>query len=49
MYAYRGAKAWILIYVDSWVDRKLLSELARMTAAELPAPNEKVRKKPKPA
>lgn len=46
---YPGAKPCLLIDADSWDDREWLSELVRITAAKLPAPKEKVRKKPKPA
>lgn len=35
---YPGAKPCLLIEPDRWDDREWMSELARITAAELPAP-----------
>lgn len=46
---YPGAKVCLLIDADSWDDREWLSELVQITAAELPAPKEKVRKEAKSA
>jgi TfoX/Sxy family transcriptional regulator of competence genes len=39
---YPGAKPYLLIDADAWDDRDWLTELVRITAAQLPAP------KPKP-
>ncbi|MBM4400051.1 MAG: TfoX/Sxy family protein [Candidatus Cloacimonetes bacterium] len=44
---YPGAKPWILIPEDQWDDAIWLSELVRITAAELPPPKPKKPKKSK--
>jgi TfoX/Sxy family transcriptional regulator of competence genes len=44
---YPGAKPCLLIERDRWNDREWMSELARITAAELPAAKPKSAKRPK--
>ncbi|WP_445192611.1 TfoX/Sxy family protein [Sphingomonas sp. Tas61C01] len=44
---YPGAKPCLLIEPDRWDDREWMSELARITAAELPAPKIKPSKRAK--
>jgi len=44
---YPGAKPWILIPEDQWDDAIWLSELVRITAAELPPPKPNKPKKSK--
>ena len=46
---YPGAKPCLLIDADSWDDSDWLSGLVRITVEELPAPKEKVPKKPRSA
>ena len=43
---YPGAKPCLLIGPDRWDDREWMSELARITATELPAPKPKSAKRP---
>ena len=44
---YPGAKPCLLIDAERWEDRDALAALARITAAELPAPKPKPARKPK--
>lgn len=44
---YPGAKPYLLIDADRWDDRDWLTDLVRVTAAELPAPKPKPAKRPK--
>jgi TfoX/Sxy family transcriptional regulator of competence genes len=44
---YPGAKPQLLIDADRWEDRDWLSDLVRVTAAELPAPKPKLARRPK--
>lgn len=46
---YPGAKPYLLIDADTWDDRDWLTDLVRITAAELPVPKPKPVKKPKKA
>ncbi len=41
---YKGAKPWYLIAGDQWDDSEWLSELIKITAAELPLPKPKKKK-----
>lgn len=43
---YPGSKPCLLIEPDRWDDREWMSELARVTAAELPAPKAKPARRP---
>jgi TfoX/Sxy family transcriptional regulator of competence genes len=44
-FPYPGAKPWFLIDGDRWEDRDWLSQLAKLTADELPLPGPKRAKK----
>ena len=42
---YPGAKPWLIISGEKWDDHAWLSELVRITAAQLPIPRKKTPKK----
>ena len=46
---YSGAKPCLLIDADRWEDRDWMTDLVRITTAELPIPNPKPAKSPKDA
>ena len=43
-YPFPGAKAYILIPGDKWDDSQWLTQLVKMSAAELPAPKKRISK-----